>query len=328
MIVETKSKFFENYEMRFSILLAYQLLLLLIFRILTLFISTEGLHHIEFITPSQLQLVYLFVEFITCLLFLVNIPDDLQNKYIFMGFSLIYIILEVLYVEQFFLSSDPIILYSKNINFILLQVLVLLLLIFLSNQKFKVDLQNNDINLTMYLLLSFIFLLLSNFITNSDDFINLFILIANFLFWIFLLSLIIKYARILYSERKRNSILPILVGFFFGFGMFMGMTRNQLMRVVITTIIDQTFSLYAIQPLVFGINVQYAMIFIDIVFGFVFVAVLLVALLVNEPLRDEITVYLILGITGLAVYPLLALMRFFAFFKYTSKDKLYFQRKK
>ena len=78
----------------------------------------------------------------------------------------------------------------------------------------------------------------------------------------------------------------------------------------------------------FGINVQYAMIFIDIVFGFVFVAVLLVALLVNEPLRDEITVYLILGITGLAVYPLLALMRFFAFFKYTSKDKLYFQRKK
>lgn len=328
MIVETKSKFFENYEMRFSILLAYQLLLLLIFRILTLFISTEGLHHIEFITPSQLQLVYLFVEFIICLLFLVNIPHDLQNKYIFMGFSLIYIILEVLYVEQFFLSSDPIILYSKNINFILLQALVLLLLIFLSNQKFKVDLQNNDINLTMYLLLSFIFLLLSNFITNSDDFINLFILIANFLFWIFLLSLIIKYARILYSERKRNSILPILVGFFFGFGMFMGMTRNQLMRVVITTIIDQTFSLYAIQPLVFGINVQYAMIFIDIVFGFVFVAVLLVALLVNEPLRDEITVYLILGITGLAVYPLLALMRFFAFFKYTSKDKLYFQRKK
>ena len=102
----------------------------------------------------------------------------------------------------------------------------------------------------------------------------------------------------------------------------MGMTKNQVMTAVIITIIDQTFSLHAIDPLIFGLNVKFLMIFIDVVIGFMFISVLLVSLYLKKHLREEIIIYLILGVTGLAVYPLLAFIRFLALFKLVQNNKV------
>ena len=53
----------------------------------------------------------------------------------------------------------------------------------------------------------------------------------------------------------------------------------------------------------------------------IFLSVLLVAYKRNKPLRNEITINFILGVTGLAVYPLLALVRFLALFKIIYKNE-------
>ena len=319
MWVTSKNEFFENYDIRYSVLLSYQLLFLFLFRILTLFISTEGLHHIQFITGYQLQLLYTILQLGFCILFLINIPRKFQHLTFFVIILFLEIFLAILYIEQFYIVTNSINLRSNDLIFISLQVLVLLILMALNSQNFKPDIKNNSQNINLYLLLSFILYLLSSLVTFSVDLSNLFLLLADVLFWVFLLSLIVKYAKILYANKPTTAIIPIVIGFFFGFGMFMGMTKNQVMRAVIITIIDQTFSLHAIQPLIYGFSFELAMIFIDVVLGFIFVAVLLLSLLKNVKLRHEITIYFIIGVTGLAVYPLLALIRFYALFSLIKK---------
>ena len=278
MVFESKTKFFENYEFRYSVLLGYQLLFLMIYRLLTLFKSTEGLHHIPFITPTQLQLIFLFVELGFCFLFLIQFPRILQDKNIFFFTLLIIMFFEVLYVEQYFISTDPILLNVDDLVLVLLQVLIILVL-FVKNFSLKrFHFEEIDSNLPIYLLISFVLLLLFSLQIISSDLSLLILFLADFCFWIFLSLLIIKYAKVLAQRRLINAIIPLAIGFLFGFGMFMGMTMNQVMTAVIITIIDQTFSLHAIEPLIFGLNVKFLMIFIDVVIGIMFIIVMFVEL--------------------------------------------------
>lgn len=315
MMIETKTRFFDNYEIRYDILIGYQLILLFIYRLLTLFISTEGLHHIPFITPNQLQILFGIIELAFCILFLIKIPKNTPQQNVFLILLFVNVFFEVLYVEQFLIVTDPITFRENDSLLTLLQVLVLLVIILLSFQKSKFYFRNYLNYAKLYLLFAFVSLYLSSMLTSNPNYFLLFILLADVLFWIFLLTIIFYYSRILYRVSKRKAIIPLVVGFFLGFGMYMGMTQSQIMLAVITTIIDKTFSLHAIEPSIFGFNFRYLMIFLDVVLGFIFTCVLLVALMTKKEHRTEISSYFILGLTGLAVYPLLAIMRFIAFFK-------------
>ena len=186
MVFESKTKFFENYEFRYNILLGYQLLFLFIYRLLTLFISTEGLHNIPFITPNQLQVIFLFVELGFCFLFLIYFPTVLQDRNLFFFSVLIIMFFEVLYVEQFFINTDPILLSSNDLIFVLLQVLIILVLLGTNFPSISFDFKEIDSNLPIYLSISFVFLLLFSLQIFSSDLSLLILFLADFCFWIFL----------------------------------------------------------------------------------------------------------------------------------------------
>ena len=312
---ETKPKFFENYDLRYSILLTFQLAFLLIFRFLTLFISTENLHHIPFITFPQLLLISTVIEFVFCLFFLAKILSSIQEKVIFFCIVLIYVFLAILYIEQYFIATDTLTFLPNDMIFVYFQVIIFIVLIALNSQNLIKDIKDLYGNRLVILFISFILLMFAGLTFDNQNLTNLFLFLANFIFWIFLIVIIVKYANVLNSEGKWFVIVPIVIGFFLGFGMFMGMTQSQVMKLVILTIIDQTISLYAIQPLIYGVSVELAMIFLDVVLGFIFGCVLLVAYIKKPSMRREITINFILGVTGLGVYPLLALIRFFALFR-------------
>jgi hypothetical protein len=241
------------------------------------------------------------------------VPENVSKQKMFVSFFLINLFFAILYVEQFFLLNNPIVFYQDDILLIFLQLFIIIVLISASKSNFSAPKENiNSINLSLFL--SFFFLFFAKLFTNNEEISNILLMITNITFWSIMWSLIIIYTLKIKKVSTVKAILPF-IGIIIGFGMFMGMTKTEVMKAVIITIIDQTFSMNVVNFQFFGYNPELILILINVITGFTFIFVLTTAIFIIKESKIETASLLILGMTGLSVIPILAIIRFLSLFK-------------
>ncbi len=323
MKTQLESFFSENYYQRYNTLLWIQLILLILFRIFTLISTTKNLTGISFFTPNQLIIGFSILEILLAGLFIIKIPKKVQTQNLFLGLMVITVFLLVLFIEQYIIPNNPIQFSSDDLLFSIVQFLILLILIIVNRENLSINPTQGFLSLAI--LISFFFVLLSKLLENLSDFLVLNLVLANVIFWIFLWLLIVRYTRVLFKTISLFAFLPIIIGIVLTIGMYMGMMKalgSELGKTVFNTINYQAFSLHSANKVIFGFNPEIVMIIINLMTGYVFIIVLLTTLVLVKSLREEIVSVFILGILGIASYPLLALIRFFAFFKFVSLSEI------
>lgn len=323
MKTQIESFFSENYYQRYYDLLWIQLILLFLYRISTLVSTTKNLTGIPFFTPNQLIIGFTIFELLLSIIFILKIPKKVPRQNLFLSLLVITIFFLILYIEQFIIPNNPIQFGSDDLVFSIIQFLILLILIIVNKGNLVI---NRTYGLLSLLIVgSFFFVLLSKMLEKIADLLVLNLIIANIIFWVFLWFIIVRYTKILYKNYNWLALLPILISIFLTIGMFMGMMKslgNELGKTVFNTINYQALSLHSANKAFFGFNPEILMIIINLLTGYCLLFVLLTILFLIKPLQEEAVVFLILGVTGIAVYPLLVLIRYLAFFKFSSLNEV------
>ena len=322
MSTQVKNFFSGDFSTRYYNLLWLQLVILIGFRVSTLITTTKSYTTVPFFIQNELIIGFSIIEVILAILFIIKIPKKVQHQNKFLGILVIYIFFLVLYLEQFILPNSPYEMYSDDVLFIILQLLVFLILIFINRITF--DVKNDTSLLTLILLLSFILMLIAKLIQDNFELYLVFTILSVLTIWIFLWFSIFSFVKIQFWIYRWKSLIPIILGIFFAFGMYMGMMKSlgsDLGKTVFNTIVDQAFSLFAVNHSFYGFNPEILMILVDLVTVYCFLFVLGSVLLFQRPHSKDIVLIAIIGITGLATYPLLAIIRFFALFEFVALNK-------
>ena len=319
MKLQIKTFFSDNYNSRYYHLLWIQLILLFLFRIFTLISTTKNLTNLPFFTPDQLLIGFSILELVLVILFITRIPKKVQNQNLFLFLLVVLIFFLILYIEQYILPNNPFQFYSDDFLFVAIQLLIILILIIVNKNTF--DLKNDTNILTLLLFISFTLLLISKLIQNPNSLMVSFIIFSTIIFWGIMWLSIIKFTIKLFPDYNWKIYLPLILGLLMAIGMYMGMMKSlgtELGKTVFITIIDQSISLFSVNISLFGFNPEELMIIINLISGYCFLFMLLTVLLFKKSLRDQTVLILIIGVTGLASYPLLGLIRYLALYKLAS----------
>ena len=322
MSIQVKNFFSIDYNKRYYYLLWIQLIILLLFRLFTLISTTQSRTNITFFIQNDIVIGFSIIEILIVILFVSNIPKKVQNQNFFLAILVLYLFLLIIYLEQYIFPNSAFQFYSDDLIFVLFQLVILMLLILVYRNSFGL---NKDTSiLTIILVVAFIMEFFARLMHTNFDLSPLFTILSVVVFWVFLWFIIVRFVWIQFRYSSWKAFIPVILGVFFGIGMFMGMMKSlgdQLGRTVFNTIVDQSFSLHAVNYTLFGFNPEIAMIVIDLITAFCFLFELISILIFHRYYSREVVLIMIIGITGLAVYPLLGIIRFLALYEFISLNK-------
>lgn len=290
-------------------ILVVSTVLLVVFRLLTLFDSTKGLHGFDLFTKDLLTLAYALVGLLIVVYFVVGFKTSSSVDSTVLVVVLVQgglLVLEVLTNSTELASA-----ITQNYNTILGlgSVLTLSTLMFLTylqqNQKYTI---NSILFLLVFVVLFLV--VLSNLLSSDSETRNTLIFSADIVMWGVLLIASGVLAVRFYEEKGTLVWLPLLLGAFFGFGMGFGMSRRDLTKAIIATIYDQSFGLAVINETLAGfLNPEFITILLSGLTALTLVFLVLFSYIYRRGDWVWTTAFLILALTGLSVDPFVAWVR-------------------